>query len=133
MPRINLLIAKIINFDMNMANNLTIGVFAPANPMTRINPELIVMGTKHLESLGFTVKFAKNIMAEHHYTAGKIEERLEDFHQLITDKSISLLMSVYGGYNSNQLLDQINYQSIIENPKPVIGYSDMFLSLDKAF
>lgn len=102
-----------------------IGIFSPANPMTKIDNQLVRFGIDHLESLGFKVKFAKNAYAENNYTAGSIKERVDDIHQLYLDPEVTLLMSAYGGYNSNQLLDYLDYGLIKENPKPMIGYSDV--------
>lgn len=112
---------------------LTLGIFAPANPMAYINPALIELGIKHLNALGIQLKFASNVDAKHGHTAGTIEERVADLHELLLDDDVTMLMAVYGGFNSNQLLEYINYDLIKEKAKPIIGYSDITALLNAIY
>ncbi len=54
-----------------------------------------------------------------------ITSRIEDIHHAFADKNVEMIMCARGGYNSNQLLDSINWQIIRNNPKIFIGFSDI--------
>ncbi len=58
------------------------------------------------------------------YTAGSIAERLEDINSFLDDEEIDIIMTSIGGYNSNQLLEELDYNKIEKANKLFIGYSD---------
>jgi muramoyltetrapeptide carboxypeptidase LdcA involved in peptidoglycan recycling len=57
--------------------------------------------------------------------SSSVESRLHDLHEAFADQSIKAILSVLGGYNSNQLLDSIDYELIKLNPKIFCGFSDI--------
>ena len=63
-------------------------------------------------------------MTDFYHTAGKVKDRVSDIHAAINNPEVHGILSVYGGYNSNQLLDKLDYQTIVASHKPIIGYSD---------
>jgi len=46
-------------------------------------------------------------------------------HEAFLDESVKAILTVIGGYNSNQLLDYIDYDLIKRNPKIFCGFSDV--------
>src|ERR1035438_3377311 len=66
------------------------------------------------------VKFIE-LMNNHFHVP--INERVEDIHEMFSDKGINAVMCVRGGYGSGQLLDRIDYKLIESNPKIFLGYS----------
>jgi muramoyltetrapeptide carboxypeptidase LdcA involved in peptidoglycan recycling len=58
------------------------------------------------------------------YLAGTVDDRVRAIHDLFLDKTVDVVMSFWGGLNSNQLLKKIDYELIQKNYKPIIGYSD---------
>lgn len=54
-----------------------------------------------------------------------VESRVEDLHTAFRDKSVKAIFCAKGGYNSNQLLKHIDWELIKNNPKPIMGYSDI--------
>jgi muramoyltetrapeptide carboxypeptidase len=46
-------------------------------------------------------------------------------NDLIRDPDVDCIISTIGGTNSNSLLPYIDYDAFKQNPKPVIGYSDV--------
>lgn len=67
----------------------------------------------------------KNVSQLYGYLAGSDEQRLSDLNQALADDSIDAIWCVRGGYGAMRLLDQIDYASLRENPRPVIGFSDI--------
>ncbi|HRH93285.1 MAG TPA: LD-carboxypeptidase, partial [Candidatus Peribacteria bacterium] len=57
--------------------------------------------------------------------SASIAHRLADLHDAFRDPSIQALICIRGGWNVNQLLDDIDYGLIKRNPKILCGYSDI--------
>lgn len=74
--------------------------------------------------MGFRVRVAENARAIGGHTAGTVEQRLDDLHAMFADDAVRAIVCSIGGYNSNQLLDGLDYDLIRENPKILLGYSD---------
>ena len=57
--------------------------------------------------------------------AGTAEERAEDFIEALKDTSIKAILSNRGGYGTIQLVDLIDLKLVKDNPKWLIGFSDI--------
>lgn len=102
-----------------------IAVIAPAGTMADLNAELRALGRARLRTAGFDVVFGKHVDERHRHTAGTLSQRLEDFHAAVDDNTVDVIMPVFGGYNSNQLLPYLDYERIAHVGKPIVGYSDI--------
>ena len=112
-----------------------IRIIAPSISMLILKKDCIDTAIKRLETEGFKVTFGKNVMDcfDEDYTCGSIEKRVEDLEEAFKDKNVKAILTVIGGYNSNQLLDYINYDLIKENPKILCGFSDITALLDTIY
>jgi muramoyltetrapeptide carboxypeptidase len=52
------------------------------------------------------------------------KSRIEDLHTAFADKECKAIFAVIGGFSSNQLYEEINYDLILTNPKILCGFSD---------
>lgn len=102
--------------------NGTIGVLAPAFPA---NPQKIDKGIDYLLTKGFKVKRGKSLTARHLYFSGSDELRVADLENFYRDPEVDMILCARGGWGTLRLLDKIDYSLIAENPKPLIGYSDI--------
>jgi muramoyltetrapeptide carboxypeptidase LdcA involved in peptidoglycan recycling len=102
-----------------------IAVIAPANSMMDLSMRSREAGVAQLSKLGFEIQFGTHIDKRYYHTAGTVEERLADFTNAILDPTVDLVMPVFGGYNSNQLLKHLDYDMIQKSGKSIIGYSDI--------
>jgi len=102
-----------------------IRVIAPARSMKIINKETRDIANKRLEELGLKVTFGKHVEECDEFTSSSVEARLEDLHEAFSDKNVKAILTVIGGFNSNQLLNHIDYDLIKENPKILCGFSDI--------
>jgi muramoyltetrapeptide carboxypeptidase len=59
------------------------------------------------------------------HLAGTDAERLADFHAAFRDKEVKGVWCVRGGYGCTRILPQVDYKLIRQNPKVLIGYSDV--------
>ncbi|UCF85145.1 MAG: LD-carboxypeptidase [Desulfobacteraceae bacterium] len=99
-----------------------IGVISPAGP---VNESDLQPGLKILRSSGFEVHLGPHVYSSGAYLAGDDEVRLRDLHNMFRDPEIDAVFCARGGYGSPRLLDMIDYDLIKENPKILVGYSDI--------
>jgi muramoyltetrapeptide carboxypeptidase len=99
----------------------TIGVICPSSP---IMPDDKHTAYQYLEQRGIHVKVAGQCYEKIGYNSGTREQRLEAIHRLVEEDGISAIMSFWGGTNSNQLLEDLDFDLIRRNPKVFVGYSD---------
>ncbi|RXF70669.1 S66 peptidase family protein [Arcticibacter tournemirensis] len=100
----------------------TIGITCPAG---YISTEDIQPAIQLMESWGFRVKSGKTIGLRNFSMGGTDEERRLDFQQMIDDKEISAIMCARGGYGSLRIVDQLDFSSLYNHPKWIIGFSDI--------
>ena len=101
-------------------------VIAPARSMNILGEDCKQIATERLEALGLKVTFGKHVLeTDPDSFSATIEARIEDLHDAFRDKNVKAILTVIGGFNSNQLLDYIDYDLIKENPKILCGYSDI--------
>lgn len=107
-------------------------VIAPSQSMRILGKDCIEIAKKRLEDMGLKVTFGKNAMnsMSDNYNCASIEDRIEDLHEAFRDTNVKAIMTAIGGFNSNQLLDYIDYELIKENPKILCGFSDITALLE---
>lgn len=102
-----------------------IGIFSPSTPVTANNPKRYERGKHFLQSKGFRVLEGSLTGKKDFYRSGTIMERANELNELIRNKEVRCIMSSIGGLNSNSLLPYIDYQALLNDPKIIIGYSDV--------
>lgn len=103
------------------------------SPGSYVDDKGLEQAVKNLEGMGFRVKLGKHIRVERGYTAGTDEQRLEDLHDAFADQEVQAVWCVRGGYGCSRLLPAINYRLISQNPKALIGYSDITALLNAIY
>jgi muramoyltetrapeptide carboxypeptidase len=79
-----------------------------------------------LKEWGFEPVIGKNVgKLDAGKYAGTAQERADDFIAALKDTSIKAILSNRGGYGTIQLVDLIDPKLIKDNPKWLIGYSDI--------
>ena len=102
-----------------------IGFFSPSSPATAFAPKRFERAKEYLEKQGFEIVEGSLTGCSDSYRSGTIQERAEELNQLIRDPSVRCIMSTIGGSNSNSLLPYIDYEALVNDPKIIIGYSDV--------
>ena len=107
----------------------TIGIVAPSAGVYKDAKHRIDRAILFLEKLGFKVKLGKSVFVDDlsEYVSGSIEERVSDMHYFFSDKDVKMIVCAIGGNHSNQLLSELDYDLIRNNPKIFLGYSDMMV------
>ena len=99
----------------------TIGIVAPAMPCQGSQDAYV----KVLQSMGYKVRFGPHARTQYGYLAGTDEERAQDVNDFFADDTVQAILCARGGYGSARLLDLLDYDTIRQHPKLLIGYSDI--------
>lgn len=102
-----------------------IRVIAPARSLKLLSEDSKKEAIYRLEKFGFKLSFGKNVNEMDEFSSSSIKSRIEDLHNAFSDKKVDAILTVIGGYNSNQLLNCIDYELIAQNPKIICGFSDI--------
>lgn len=101
----------------------TIAFVAPAGPADAAK---VGKAKERFEKMGFKVKVPPTLTArKDRYLAGSDEERAAEFNAAIKDKSAQAVFAVKGGYGLTRILHLIDYAAIRDNPKVIVGFSDL--------
>lgn len=118
---------KIVNSHLKHAPYLkkgdTVMIVAPAgiiSDSTALND-----GIKLFKDWGLHVKLGKHVFKRSGHFAGTDEQRTEDFQAALDDKTVKAIWCARGGYGSVRILDKIDFTDFKENPKWLIGFSDI--------
>ena len=109
-------------------------VIAPSRSMKILGKDCIDIATKRLEELGLKVSFGKHVMeADDDYMCTDAVSRAEDLNEAFSDKNVKVILTVIGGFNSNQILRYIDFENIKNNPKIFCGFSDITILSDSIY
>ncbi len=103
----------------------TLGVVATSTPIHVSSQETIERGYAFLRSKGFRIVEAANCRKMMGHAAGSIEERVQALHDFFKNPEINGIISYWGGHQTHQLLEYLDFDLIRNNPKPFIGFSDV--------
>jgi muramoyltetrapeptide carboxypeptidase LdcA involved in peptidoglycan recycling len=102
-----------------------IRVVAPARSLLMITKESRKIADQRFEKLGLKLSFGKNVDESDDFVSSSINSRIADIHEAFADKKVKAIITVIGGFNSNQLFESIDWSLIKKNPKIFCGYSDI--------
>src|SRR6056297_355986 len=106
----------------NLKPGDTIGIVAPARKIKEADIEAAV---KIFEQWGLYIAFGKNLFNQDRQCAGTDKERAEDLQFMLDDPNIKAVICARGGYGTIKTLPYLDFSRFINNPKWIIGYSDI--------
>lgn len=80
---------------------------------------------KLLQSWGLEVVIGDTLNASWNQFAGDDAFRAKDFQQFIDDNSIKAIIAARGGYGTVRMIDLVDFNRFVQNPKWIIGFSDI--------
>lgn len=83
------------------------------------------LALQRLKKLGYKITFGKRALKKNSFGSLPLSDRLADFNEAVMDKNVAMILAADGGYNVNQLLPELDYKLIRNNPKIICGYSDI--------
>jgi len=75
--------------------------------------------------LGLRVTFGDHVDEDDAFRSSPIASRVADLHAAFADPDVAGILTVIGGFNSNELLPYLDWELIAEHPKIICGYSDI--------
>ena len=102
-----------------------IRVIAPSRSLGIIGQDCRKIAIEHLAEMGLSVSFGKNVEENNKFCSSSVQSRLDDLHEAFADTSVDAILTAIGGFNSTELLAQIDYDLIGKNPKILCGFSDI--------
>lgn len=79
----------------------------------------------YLRSMGLEVIEGPCASRRQAYRSAPILERANEFNDFLRNPEIKAIISAIGGTNSNSLLPYLDYDALRQNPKIIMGYSDV--------
>ena len=102
----------------------TVAIVAPSGILKNRERE-VQQAVDLLKSWGLHATVGKHVFSKANHFAGTDEERCEDLQKAMDDPTISAIWCARGGYGTVRILDKLDYTKLKENPKWIIGYSDI--------
>lgn len=100
----------------------TIGIISTAR---KISKKEISPAIQLIEDRGYKVILGENLFGEKNQFSGTDTQRASDLQDMFTNKKVKAILCARGGYGTVQLLPLLDEQVIAQNPKWLIGYSDV--------
>jgi muramoyltetrapeptide carboxypeptidase LdcA involved in peptidoglycan recycling len=100
-------------------------IIAPSRSLAIISKENREIANKRFAEMGLKLSFGKHLEEVDDFKSSSIQSRVEDIHNAFADKNVKAILTVVGGFNSNQLLKYLDWDLIKNNPKIFCGYSDI--------
>jgi len=95
------------------------------SPAGAIESSIIENAANFLRNEGFEVITGKHSSGKYGRYSGTADERLSDLQEAMDDKDCKAILCNRGGYGSIHLLEKLNLNGLIKNPKWIIGFSDI--------
>ncbi len=99
-----------------------IRILAPAKCIEKM---YIDDAKEQLEAFGFDVQISEYCLGNDGYFSGTIAQRTQDLQNAIDAPSVKAILCARGGYGCIQIVDRINWADFMQQPKWLIGFSDI--------
>jgi muramoyltetrapeptide carboxypeptidase len=101
----------------------TIGLIGPANATFKSMD--LEIATETVRALGFTVRHGRHLLDRYGYLSGRDRDRAADINAFFADRGVHGIFAIRGGWGSARLLPHLDYDAIRQNPKVLLGFSDI--------
>ena len=96
-----------------------------ATPGGYISKEELHQAVETLKGLGFRTYYNDSVLSKYGYFGGRDPERAAELMHMFSNPDVDAILCVRGGYGAIRILDLLDYDLIQQNPKILIGYSDI--------
>jgi len=100
----------------------TIAIAASARKVSKAEMQHAI---SFLKNEGFNIVMAENVYGAHHQFAGNDDERANGLQILLNNNAVKAILFARGGYGTVRIIDKLNFNAFIKNPKWLIGFSDV--------
>ena len=103
----------------------TIGVTAPSDGITdEVKLKRLDNAIKNFEKRGFKIKETPNVRYSIKGRSSSSEERARELERLYKDKDVKAIICTSGGDFLLEMLSEVDFKIIKDNPKWIQGYSE---------
>lgn len=95
------------------------------SPAGIIKPEFVYQAMQVLQDEGYEPFVMPHALGRWRTYSGTAADRLSDLRQAILDPSVKAILCSRGGYGAVHLLEELDRLPLRDNPKWIIGYSDI--------
>jgi muramoyltetrapeptide carboxypeptidase len=75
--------------------------------------------------MGLTLTYGRHVDERDDFDSSSVISRVEDLHDAFADPDVAAVLTVIGGFNSNEVLPHLDWDLIGANPKVLCGFSDI--------
>jgi len=112
-----------ITIPAYLQKNDCIGIVCPAGYMSMEKAQASI---NTFQQWGYQIKIGKTLGSDsENYFSGTDKERLTDFQKMLDDDEIKAIYCARGGYGVGRIIEQIDFKKFKDNPKWIIGFSDI--------
>ncbi|HWY13261.1 MAG TPA: LD-carboxypeptidase [Bacteroidia bacterium] len=86
-----------------------------------------------LKGFGFNTVLGNTLKQKLGYFSGTDGERAKELNDFFADKNIKGIFCMKGGWGCARIIDQLDYKLISQNPKVLIGFSDITTLLNAIY
>jgi len=109
-------------FPPHLQKGDRIRIVAPAG---KVSKEKVLPGIELLQDVGYDVLIGHHVFDRHFQYAGTDQHRTGDLQEALNDPLTRAIICARGGYGSVRMIDQIDYSLFLNNPKWLVGFSDL--------
>ena len=118
--------APILTVPRKLHRGDTIRVVAPARSRQFVGEhDYSGVIDARFAALGLRLTFADHVDERDDFESSPVASRVSDLHAAFADPQVAGILTVIGGFNSNELLPHLDWDLIAANPKIFCGYSDI--------
>lgn len=99
-----------------------IGLIAPGYSITQ---EMLENSMSEIKAMGMEPYHTERVFGHHGYLSNTDDERAKDLMHMFTNDRVKGIFCIRGGYGCTRILDMLNFDLIKQNPKILLGYSDI--------
>lgn len=110
----------------------TVGIITPAGAINLGDRRIPILESR-LKDLGLKVKYGKSVGTLYGYLGGTDEARRNDIMDMFLDKEVKVILAMLGGYGTSRIVDKLDYEVIKNNPKLLMGFSDITVLLNSIY
>jgi muramoyltetrapeptide carboxypeptidase len=115
-----------VHFPPKLRRGDTVRVVAPARSRALVlENDVSAIIDARFADMGLTLTYGRHVDERDDFDSSPVTSRVEDLHDAFADPDVNAIMTVIGGFNSNELLPHLDWDLIAANPKALCGYSDI--------
>ncbi|MDH0749209.1 LD-carboxypeptidase [Pseudomonas sp. GD03842] len=99
-----------------------VALVSPAGPVAEAR---VLAAVQELSAWGLRPRVYPHALDADHYLAGSDASRAADLNDALADPEIRAVLCNRGGYGVQRILDHLDYDAVRQDPKLVVGFSDI--------